>query len=88
MSGTLWLIGAATVLFAGVVAYAMTRRYGWGIAVMLPVLALIVMIAMRWQNEEMTLQEGLGELLPTLVFAAPVLLGSLVGVAIARIRRA
>ena len=87
MGGLPWIIAVATVVFAGVVAYWLTRLYGWGIAIMLPVLALITMVAMRWQNEEMTLEEGLGELLPTLLFAAPVLLGSLAGVALARLRR-
>lgn len=84
MPGIFWVIGAATVLFAGVVAYALTRRYNWGVAVMLPLLSLIALIGMRWQRDGLSLAEGAQQLLPTLTFAAPVLLGTLAGIALAR----
>jgi hypothetical protein len=70
-----------------VLAYATARRYGWGLAAMLPVLALIAMVGMRWQSAGLSLSEGLASLGPMLVFAAPVLLGSLVGILLARIKR-
>lgn len=82
-----WIMGAGAVLFAGVIAYAMTRRYGWGAALSLPVLALALMIAMRWQDAGLTAAEGLRMAGTTLVFAAPVLLGFIAGLALARIRR-
>lgn len=87
MTGMLWVIGTGTVLLAGVMSYVVTRRYGWGAALMLPLLALAAMIGMRWQNEGMTASEGLAMLGPMLLFSAPVLLGALVGIAVARIRR-
>jgi ATP/ADP translocase len=87
MTGMLWVIGAATVTFVGVIAYAMTRRYGWGLAVMLPILALVTMIGMRWQADGLSLDEGLRALGPMVVYASPVLLGVAIGVALGRLKR-
>lgn len=87
MTGMFWGIGAATVIFVGVIAFFMTRRYGWGLAVMLPVLALITMIAMRWQADGMTLAEGMRSLGPMVIYASPVLLGVAIGIALARVKR-
>jgi glucose-6-phosphate-specific signal transduction histidine kinase len=87
MTGVVWLIGAATVIFVALVAYAMTRRYGWGIAVMLPLLAFLAMIGMRWQAEGLTFAEGVAVLGPMALYASPVLVGAAVGIAVARFRR-
>jgi hypothetical protein len=87
MPGTVWMIGAATVVFAGVIAYAVTRAYGWGLAVMLPLLALIAMIGMQWQNEGLTFAEGLNTVGPMILFGSPILLGSAAGILVARLRR-
>ena len=87
MPGIFWAMAAATVLFAGVVAYAMTRRYNWGAAVMVPLLSLIAMIGMRWQREGLSLADGSQQLLPMLFFASPILLGTLAGIVLARLRR-
>lgn len=87
MDQAMWVIGGATVVFAGVVAYAMTRRFNWGVAVMLPLLSLIAMIGMRWQRDGLSLAEGGQHLLPMLMFASPVLLGTLAGIGLARLRR-
>ena len=87
MTGMLWVIGAGTVLFVGVIAYGLTRRYGWGLAVLLPILALIMMIGMRWQADGLSLDEGLRVLGPMVIYASPVLLGVAIGVALARLKR-
>ena len=87
MTGTLWAVGAATVLFAGGVSYAMTRRYGWGAALSVPLLALVAVIAMQWQNQGLGVEDGLRLVRAALVFSAPILLGSAAGIAIARLRR-
>ena len=87
MDQAMWVIGGATVVFAGVVAYAMTRRYNWGAAVMVPILSLIAMIGMRWQREGLSLADGSQQLLPMLFFASPILLGTLAGIVLARLRR-
>ena len=83
----LGVMAAAMVVLTGVLAYAMTRRYGVRLAILLPVLALVAMFAMRWQNEAMTLDEGVAALGPTLIYAAPILLGVAIGVLIARLTR-
>jgi hypothetical protein len=87
MYGYLWAIGLGTVLFAGVLSYAIARRYGWGAALAFPVLALVVVIAMQWQNEGLGVTEGMQLAGASLVFSAPVLLGAIAGIAIARLRR-
>lgn len=87
MNGFLWAIGGATVLFAGVLSYVTTRRYGWGAALALPVLALVAMLGMQWQRHGLGWAEGGGVTLASLGFASPVLLGVLAGIALARFRR-
>jgi hypothetical protein len=80
------MVGAGTVLFVGVVSYVLTRRYGWGLAALLPLLALIAMIGMQWQNAGLTLAEGLNALGPMILFGSPILLGAVIGIAVARLR--
>lgn len=82
-----WIMGLVAVLFAGAIAYVMTRRYGGGAALSVPVLALIAIIAMRWQDEGLTVAQGLRLAGTTLIYAAPILLGFIAGMALARIRR-
>jgi hypothetical protein len=87
MNGFLWAFGGATVLFAGVLSYATTRRYGWGAALALPVLALVAMLGMQWQRHDLGWAEGSSVTLASLGFASPLLLGVLAGIALARLRR-
>lgn len=87
MYGFLIATGGATVLVAGVVSYATARRYGRGAALAVPVLALVAMLGMQWQRQELEWGEGAGLLLPSLIFAGPVLLGALAGIALAGLRR-
>ncbi len=88
MTGFLWAIAATTVVFAGVMSYGLTRRYGWGAAVAVPVVALAAVIGMTWQDEGMGFAEGMGLIRGALVFALPVLAGAVVGIAIAWRQRA
>lgn len=87
MNGKLWAIGGATVIIAAALSYAVTRRYGWGAAVALPVVALAAVVGMQWQERGLGFAEGLGLIRASLVFAAPVLLGALVGIVLAARRR-
>lgn len=84
MHGFLWVVGGATVLFAGVLSFFMTRRYGWGSALALPVAALVAMIAMTWQDRGLDFRGGMAFLREALVFAAPVMLGALAGIVLGR----
>ncbi len=87
MYGYLWAVGLGTVFFTGVLSYAMTRRYGWGAALVMPLLALVVVTASQWQSEGLGFTEGLQMALASLAFSFPVLLGALGGIAIAKWRR-
>jgi len=79
-----WILSAGMVVLVALMSYGMTRRYGWGQALALPVLALAAVLAMQWQDRAET-----GSVFDwtSLVFAAPVLLGSVAGITAARIRR-
>jgi hypothetical protein len=88
MDGLLWGLGAATVVFAGGISYVVTRRYGWGAAIALPAFALAAMIGMNWQAQDLAFAEGMGLVRETLLFSVPVLVGALVGIALAWRRRA
>ena len=80
-------VGGGMVLLSAVLTYAMTRRYGWKTALTLPVLAVLALLAMRWQALGLGFRDSLDEILPNLLFSAPVLLGAVAGVAVARLRR-
>lgn len=84
MNAVFWTIGGGTVLFVAVLSYVITRRYGWGQALALPVLALVALLAMQWQERAST---GFELGWSSLVFAAPVLLGAVAGIAVARVKR-
>jgi hypothetical protein len=87
MYGYLWAVGLGTILVTGVLSYAMTRRYGWGAALAFPLLALAAVIAAQWQGERLGVAEGVRMAGVSLLYSAPVLLGALVGIAVARLRR-
>jgi hypothetical protein len=87
MTAYLWVLGSGMVLFAGVISYAMARRYGWGAALAMPVLALAVMLGMQWQALAGEVDAELQDLLPFLLFSLPILVGSVAGIALARFRR-
>jgi hypothetical protein len=88
MSGVFWAIGGATVVVSGLMSFLVTRRYGWGAAVVLPVVALAAMIGMTWQEQGLDVAGGLGLVREALVFAAPILGGAVVGILLALRRRA
>jgi hypothetical protein len=88
MTGVLWAIGGVTVILSGLMSFLITRRYGWGAAVALPVVALAAMIGMTWQEQGLDVAGGLDLLQEALVFAAPILAGVVVGILVALRRRA
>jgi hypothetical protein len=88
MNGVLWAIGGGTVILSGLMSYVVTRRYGWGAAVVLPIVALAAMIGMTWQEQGLDVTGGMDLVQESLVFAAPILVGVLVGILLALRQRA
>ena len=82
------IMAVATALFAAVLSYAIARRYGWKPALVPPVLALVASIGMLWQSQGMGFRDGFGLIATATAFSAPTLLGALIGILIARARRA
>jgi glucose-6-phosphate-specific signal transduction histidine kinase len=78
----------ATALFAAVLSYAIARRYGWKPALVPPTLALVASIGMLWQSQGMGFRDGLGLIGAAMVFSAPTLFGALLGILVARSRKA
>lgn len=85
MGWVIWIVSGGTVLLVGVLSYAVARRYGAGLALMLPVLALVAFLGMEWQARA---PGDRVDLWASLAFAAPVLFGAMAGVALAWFRRA
>jgi hypothetical protein len=83
MNGFFWAVGATTVIMAAIMSYAVTRRYGWGAAVAVPVIALVAMTGMNWQAQGLNFAEGMALIRETLVFTAPVVLGVVIGIGVA-----
>lgn len=84
MTASMLLLASANAAICVVAAYLLTRRYSWRMAFGLPLAALAAFIAIQWQNEGATLREGLRLTGQTLVFAAPMLVGSGLGILLAR----
>ncbi len=80
----LLLLGSVNAVIAVVIAYALTRRYGWKPALGLPLAALAALIAVLWQGEGASVREGLHLAGQVLMFASPTLVGVLLGIAMAR----
>lgn len=88
MNGVLWAVGGATVIVSALMSFLVTRRYGWGAAVALPVVALAAMIGMTWQEQGLDVAGGMNLVQEALVFGAPILGGAVVGILLALRRRA
>lgn len=70
-----------------VMAFGLTRRYGWQLAILTPILALLAVVGMAWQSDQMDIKSGLSFGLFTTLASAPILLGTAVGILLARRRR-
>lgn len=82
------ILSVGTALFAAILSYALARRYGWKPALVPPLMALAASIGMLWQSQGMGFRDGLGLIAMATVFAAPTVVGALVGILIARSRKA
>jgi hypothetical protein len=84
MIAPLLLLASINAVIAVVIAYALTRRYGWKPALGLPVAALTAILAVLWQTEGVSVSEALQLAPQMLLFASPTLAGAVIGTLLAR----
>jgi glucose-6-phosphate-specific signal transduction histidine kinase len=76
-----YALGAAAV--ATGIGWAMARRYGWQRALVVPALAALALVAVLWRAGAMSFHDGIGLMASAVVFAAPSIVGALLGVVLA-----
>lgn len=77
----------AAAAISGLMAWALARRYGWMRALIVPVLALGSLMVVVWQARGVSFQDGMAMFAAGVVFVAPALVGSLLGIVLAVRRR-
>lgn len=81
------VLASGMLCVASVLAFVLSRRYGWRFAALMPVLALIIFSAMLWQRGGFG-AENLAEMVVwVLVASSPILVGTGIGILLARRRR-
>ncbi len=83
MYGHLVAMGLGAALVAGLIGWGMARRYGWQRALVVPLLAVIALAMILWRSRSMNFHDGLGLVAAAVVFAAPTLVGALLGIVLA-----
>ena len=83
MYGHLLALSLAAALLAGVLTWAAALRYGRKLALMVPGMALLALVVMLWRAGMLTFHDGFGIAAAAVVFAAPALVGALLGIWIA-----
>lgn len=82
----LLVVASGLFCLSGVMAYALTRRYGWRFAAVMPVMSVLVLVAVLWQNGS----GGIGSVAPLalwcLAASSPIVAGTVVGILVARRR--
>ena len=87
MTGILLAVAVANALVVGLVAWAMSRRYGPARAMVVPILALLAAVFMVWRSISVSGHDPLDVLASALLIAGPWLLGAFLGLAVARWQR-
>lgn len=76
-------MGLGAALVAGLIGWGMARRYGWQRALVVPLLALLALVIILWRAGAMNFHDGIGLVAAAVVFAAPTLVGALLGIVLA-----
>jgi len=84
MSGHLVAIGLGSALLAGLMTWAVARRYGRRHALAVPLLALLASGYMIWRAYGSSAPEAPGVVALALLFIGPSVAGSLLGLVLAR----
>lgn len=87
MSGYLVVMGLGSALLAGVISFAVAMRHGWMRAMAVPLVALLALCFVLWRASLLDFHQGMGLAAVTVVVAAPVLAGALLGIVLAARRR-
>ncbi|OYW61123.1 MAG: hypothetical protein B7Z10_01765 [Rhodobacterales bacterium 32-66-7] len=87
MVGPMAGIGIAGALVAAVIAWAVARRYGWRVGLIVPLLALVSLIALLWQARLFSLSDGFTLAATALTVTGPTLAGALLGLMLAARKR-
>lgn len=80
-------MGLGAAVLAALIGWAIAARHGWRRALAVPSLALLALGFTLWRASVLTLQDGMGIMAAAVVLAAPVLVGSLLGIVLATRRR-
>jgi len=80
-------IGIAGALVAAVIAWGVARRYGWRVGLIVPLLALVSLIAVLWQARMLSLADSFALAATALTVVGPTLAGALLGLVLAAKRK-
>lgn len=84
MYGSLLIAISGLFCLSVVLTYVLTRRYGWRFAAFMPLLALVLFMAMTWQQGGFRADGGLEAMFWVLLSTAPTFVGTGVGILLAR----
>lgn len=87
MLGPLAGTSIAGALVAGVITWAVARRYGWRVGLIVPLLALLALIAILSQARMLSLSDSFALAATALTIVGPTLVGALLGLVLAATRK-
>lgn len=84
MSGLLLAVAVANALVVGLIAWAMSRRYGAGRALLVPFVGLLAAGFMVWRSVVVDGRDPMGVIASAVLIAGPWVVGAFLGLAVAR----
>jgi methionine-rich copper-binding protein CopC len=84
MTGVLLAVAVVNALVVGLVAWAMSRRYGAGRAMLVPLIAMLAAGFMVWRSVSVDGHDPMGVVASAFLIAGPWVLGAFLGLAVAR----
>lgn len=87
MVGPMAGVGITGALVAGVIAWAVARRYGWRVGLIVPLLALVSLLTILAQARLLSMNDSLTLAATALTVVGPTLAGALLGLVLAGTRK-
>jgi hypothetical protein len=84
MTGVLLAVAMMNALVVGLIAWAMSRRYGARRALLVPVVGLLAGVFMVWRSMVVDGHDPLAVLVSAFLIAGPWVVGAFLGLALAR----